>query len=232
MRIVHSLILGLAATVAHAAPPQGYIAEYEVLRNGNAIGRAEVRLQPIADGRWELHSLTRGTAGLAALAGIEIDERSQFRWHDDRPEIVAYRYRQSGAMRTRERRVDIDPASGQLVSTDRDREYRFDRLPGTVDRQAVTLAIGLDLAAGRRDGLEYRVIDRDEYEMQRYRVADQEVVEVPAGAITAVRVERMRDTPGRSTTTWLDPSRQYLAVRMLQREPKGETIEMRLVRVR
>ncbi|MBB5014600.1 DUF3108 domain-containing protein [Rehaibacterium terrae] len=235
MRIVHSLILTLAALAAgsaEASPLRGYTAEYEVLRNGSAIGRAQVRLQPLSGDRWELHSLTRGTAGLAALVGIEIDERSQFRWQDGRPETLAYRYRQSGAIRTRERRVDVDPAAGRVISTDRDREYRFDLQPGTLDRQAVTLAIGRDLAAGKRDGLEYRVVDRDDYELQRYRVTGDETVQVPAGAIRAVRVERVRETPGRSTTTWMDPAREYLPVRMVQREPKGETIEMRLVEVR
>ncbi|MFN3844147.1 MAG: DUF3108 domain-containing protein [Rehaibacterium terrae] len=238
MRIIHSLILGLTALAvltagsAGASPLRGYTAEYEVLRNGSAIGRAEVRLQPVANGRWELHSLTRGTAGLAALVGIEIEERSQFRWQDGRPETLAYRYRQSGAMRSRERRIDVDLAAGRLISTDRDREHRFDLQPGTLDRQSVTLAIGLDLAAGKRDGLEYRVVDRNDYELQRYRVVGDETVQVPAGAIRAVRVERVRETPGRSTTTWMDPAREYLPVRMLQREAKGETIEMRLLRVR
>lgn len=232
MRILYSLILGLAATAAHAAPLQGYTAEYEVLRNGKAVGRAEVRLQALDGGHWELHSHTRGTAGLAALAGVEIDERSRFRWQGDRPETLAYRYRQSGALRSRERRVEIDFAAGRLLSTDREREYRFDLLPGTLDRQLVTLAIGLDLAAGRHGTLEYRVIDRDEYEMQRYRVAGEERVEVPAGTLRAMRVERVRETPGRSTATWLDPARQHLTVRMLQREPDGDTVEMRLLRVR
>jgi hypothetical protein len=46
-------------------------------------------------------------------------------------------------------------------------------------------------------------------------------------------VERIRESGnGRSTTLWLGPERNFVPLRILQREPDGETIEMRIVSLR
>lgn len=231
---IHRLLLALLcvlATAASAAAPTPYVAEYEVLRNGSELGRAEVTLRRLDDGDWELLSHTRGTRGLAAIAGIEIRERSQFRVVDGGFETTGYEYRQRG-LGSRERSLRVDRANKRIHSADRDRRYELEWRPGTLDRQIVTLAIGDDLAGGASGELAYRVADREEAEEQRYRVAGTESVDVPAGKVEAVRVERLRSDPGRTTTSWLDPRRGYLPVRMVQREAKGDTIEMRLIALR
>jgi hypothetical protein len=52
------------------------------------------------------------------------------------------------------------------------------------------------------------------------------------GAIDAVRVDRVRDSGGgRSTQFWLSAEHGYVPVRMLQKEPDGESIEMRVVSI-
>jgi len=51
----------------------------------------------------------------------------------------------------------------------------------------------------------------------------------PGGALEALRVERVRENPGRTTTSWLAPALGWLPVRIVQREADGETIEMRLL---
>jgi hypothetical protein len=57
-------------------------------------------------------------------------------------------------------------------------------------------------------------------------------VRVPAGEFDAIRVERIRDIPGRVTTTWFAAELGYMPVRIEQREPDGDVIEMRLSRTR
>ena len=219
-----------AAGVADAAPPVPYTAEYEVQRNGSPMGHGTVSLRRSENGDWELRSVTRGTEGLAGLTGAEIVERSMLRWVDDQPEALSYRYRQDLAWRSRERSVDFDPAAGRIVSRDRRGEHIFAFAPGVLDRQSVILAVGCDLAAGKRDTLTYSVVDRDEFGPQRYRVGAEETVQTPAGALRALRVERLRDDAGgRTTTTWFGIERGFLPVRVLQTEPDGDSFEMRLI---
>lgn len=227
------LALALAALVplaALAAPPAPFQADYEVLRNGSVLGEAQIRLHEIGDGQWEMSSRTRGTRGIAAMAGADISERSTLRWRDGRPETTGYQYTQKVAFNSRERSLEVDEAGGRILSRDRNDRHTLEYAPGTLDRQIVALALAQDLAQGRDDALEYRVADRGEVETQRFEVTGTEAVQTPAGTIQATRIERVRESGARrSTTLWLDPERGYLPVRSVQRERDGETIEMRLV---
>lgn len=222
------LLTGVAT--AKAEPPQPYTAEYEVLRNGAPMGRGTVSLRSEASDAWTLRSVTRGTEGLAGLAGATIVEQSSLRWVDDHPESSGYRYRQELAWRTRERSVEFDPAGNRIVSRDRRGEHVFAFAPGALDRQSVMLALARDLAAGKRDTLTYIVADRDEFGPERYRVGAEETVQTPAGALRALRVERLRDdSRGRTTVTWFGIEQGFLPVRVLQNEPDGKSFEMRLI---
>jgi hypothetical protein len=224
---------GDAATAVNAAPLAPYEAEYEVLRNGKPVGHGSVSFRRVDAATWELLATTRGTAGLASLAGLEIVERSSVRWSDGRPESIDYQYRQDAGWSTRERSVQFEPGANRIVSHDRRGEHVFAFAPGVLDRQAVALALAQDLLKGRRDGLSYTVVDRDELGQQRYRVDGEEEVDVPAGRTRALRVERLRDNGrGRSTTSWLGIERQFVPVRVLQREPDGDSTEMRLMSLR
>ncbi|PKM03781.1 MAG: hypothetical protein CVV15_12015, partial [Gammaproteobacteria bacterium HGW-Gammaproteobacteria-5] len=77
-----------------ALTPTGYIAEYELLRDGKKEGRATRRLAPLGDGRWELHTEIKGTSGMARFLGLRVDERSQVSWRDGRAETEGYTYLQ------------------------------------------------------------------------------------------------------------------------------------------
>lgn len=229
-----SLLLALAAPLALAAkPPTAFTAEYEVLRNGNVLGRAQVQLQPLGEGHYRLVNHTRGTQGMAALAGVDVREESEFRWRDGGPEALRYRYRQQATLgRGRERGVDVDERAGRIESFDRDRRYAFDFRPGTLDRQLVSLAIGADLATGAQGELAYRVVDRGDDGEQRFRIMGRENVDLAAGRTEAVKVERIREDTSRQTQLWLDPARDWLTVRSVQRESNGDRLELRLVSLR
>jgi hypothetical protein len=221
----------LILSAAVAAPPlTPYRAEYEVLRDGKPLGRAVVSLIRRDAATWEFTSLTRGTRGLAGIAGAEISERATLHANDERLETIEYRFHQKMAWKSRERSVEIDAAGGRILSRDRRGEHRFDYQPGVLDRFSAALAMSRDVAAGKRGELSYLVVDRDEFGPERYRVSDEETVQVPAGNLRALKVERLRDDArGRSTTTWLGIEQDFLPVRMLQTEPDGDTFEMRLV---
>jgi hypothetical protein len=226
--LVAGLPGGAAAEPVVAASSQPFSARYEVLRNGRALGEARFTLARGSDDTWRFDNDTRGTRGLAALAGIEIHERSTFRWRGLVPELVAYDYRQSAAMRQRERSLRVDAADNAIVSRQDGETWHLRFEEGVADRHAVLLGLVATVAAGRAD-LSFRVADRDDVESQRYRIAGRERVTVPAGQFDAVRIERIREKPGRETDTWLAPALGHLPVRILHREPNGDSLELRLV---
>lgn len=232
--VLLTFVAAIASVQVFASPLQPYTAEYEVLRNGEPLGRGTVSLKRIEGGTWELLSITRGTEGLAGLAGAEIVERSTLQGFDDRIETLAYHFRQDIAWKSRERSVSFDPAGKRILSRDRDREYPFAFARGVLDRQCVVLALAQDVAAGKRGVLSYTVVDRDQFGPQRYRVRRaEERVETPAGILRALRVERVRsESRGRTTTSWLGIEQGFLPVKVLQSEPDGDSFEMRLISLR
>jgi len=77
------------------------------------------------------------------------------------------------------------------------------------------------------------VPSKDELETQVYRVAPPERLNTALGAQRVVRVERIRETSnGRTTTLWLGQDKNFVPLRILQKEPDGETIEMRITSIR
>lgn len=221
-------VLPSPAAGVEPAASQPFSARYELLRDGRVLGEAQLTLARGSDDTWRFETNTRGTRGLASVARAEINERSTFRWRGLIPELVEYDYRQSVAMRRRERSLRVDAASNSIISRQDDRSWELRFEEGVVDRHAVAIGIIAAVAAGRAD-LAFRVADRDDVESQRYRVAGRERVDVRAGSFDAVLIERIREKPGRDTDTWLAPELGYLAVRIRHREADGETLEMRLV---
>jgi hypothetical protein len=225
------LLFALLACVplAALAAPTPFVAEYEVLRKGKAAGVAEVRLD--RDGaQWQLRTETRGTAGMASMVGLEVNESSRFVLVDGQPESREYRYRQTAALRSRERSVEVDPAAGRILSRDREREHVFDYRPGVIDRHLVAFVLGQRLKTDREADLGLTVADRDFLGEHRYRVIQTERIRVPEGEYEALAVERQRDDPrGRSTRYWFDPARG-ITLRLLQREQNGDELELRLRR--
>ena len=232
-RFALTALLLLASVSANAAaPPPPYTAHYEVRRNGDRLGTATVSFRKLASGRFELVSDTVGTDGLAAIAGVAVNERSLLHW-GDRPETVAYSYHQKMAWKTRDRGLQVDAAAGRIDSTDKDSHFSPPYEAGVLDRNAVVVALMADLAAGHGGELHYRIPDHDAMDTWVYRAGATEQLSTPMGAEKVLRVDRIRETGnGRSTTLWLAPGRNFVPLRMIQKEPNGETIEMRITALR
>lgn len=226
-------LLALPLLAAAAAPPKPFSADYELLRNGEPLGTGQITLRALPDGRYELLTRSRGTQGLAALAGLDREERSLMRWTGGRLELVEYQMRQKAAFKTREQSLRLDPATREVTSRRKDGEVRYRAPAGTLDRHGLTAAIMVALAGGERGTLRYPVAGRAEVETQDYRVAAAVRLRTAIGTERAIRVERLRDaSDGRITKLWFARERGWLPLRIKQYEDDGETIDLRITAVR
>lgn len=231
-RFLIAATLVLAPVAAIAALPAPYTANYEVRRNGDVLGSATVSFRQLPNGRYELKSSTVGSEGLAAIAGVSVDERSIIRLAGGQPETVAYNYRQKMAWKTRERSMQVNAAGNSIASTDKDKSFSPPYRAGVLDRNAITVALMADVAAGKPGDLEYLVPSHNDIETHVYRSANSEQIQTKLGAQRVIRVERIRESSnGRTTTLWLGQDRNFIPLRMLQKEPDGETIEMRITSI-
>jgi len=228
-RCISALILlaGVAAQATESAPVKPFQADYEVLRNGKELGRATLALRPLGDGTWEFSNRTKGTKGMASLLGVDVVEKSTFRWRDGQPEGLHYEYSQEAAIKSRQRRTDFDWQSGNAQSSDGKNTYTAKLEPGAMDRNLVTVALMASLKENAQE-LRFRVVDKDRVAQQSYRAGGRETLSLPGGALDAVRVERQREDNSRSTISWFAPQRSWLPVQIEQVEKNGETITLRL----
>jgi hypothetical protein len=216
---------------AIGAPLAPFHAHYSVSRNGSALGDADVSLEAGANGSWTFLTVTRGTGGLAGMVGAEITERTVFRWRDGLPELLESSYDQSVAWKRKQRQLHVDAERETVESRDDKGSVDLPFSPNLLDRHVTVLALAADRARGRKE-FSYTVADRHKVEQNQFRDAGSESVETPSGNYQAERIERVRErNPGRTTTSWLAPKLGYLPVRLVQHEPGGDTMEMRLVKI-
>jgi len=228
------LVLSFAAATSSIAADTAikpFHGEYATLRNDSELGQTSLDLTDNADGTWSLRSETRGTAGMAKLAGVHIVETSRFRWKDGRPEAVTYDFRQDTAFKQKVRHADFDWKAGEVHVTEGDGDFRYPIAPGIIDRQAVTLALASDLQRGATT-FEYKVAVKDRMETMRYTRASAEKLVVAAGTFDTVLMQREGE-PGadrkRVARSWFAASLGFMPVQIEQTEKKGDTVTLKLV---
>ena len=225
-----NLALALPAATADTEV-KPFHAEYATLRNGDDIGRTTLDLRADGDGTWTLRSETRGTSGLAKLAGIHVVETSRFRWKDGRPEALVYDYKQEGAFKQRTRHADFDWNASTVRVSEGGKDYTYATTPGLIDRQSVTLGLAADLIRGTTT-FDYKVAVMDRVEDMRYARGANASLNVPAGPYDTVLMQREssdKDNRKRVARSWFAPSLGYLPVQIEQVDGKGETVTLKLL---
>ncbi|GAB2670693.1 DUF3108 domain-containing protein [Arenimonas aestuarii] len=225
--------LALPLLAGAASPPKPFSADYEVRRNDQHIGTGQVSLQRLGDGVYELVTRSQATEGLAALAGIEREERSRLRWTGDGLELVSYQMQQKAAWKNREERLSVDRAAGQASSHWKDQSASYAAPAGLLDPHGTTAAIMVALAAGERGSMDFPVAGRRGVETQTYRVAAAVRLRTAIGTERALRVERQRGADnGRVTKLWFARNHGWLPLRIKQYESDGETLDLRITAIR
>jgi hypothetical protein len=219
-----------AAPSAMTATPAPFHAEYLALRNGEELGRTTLDLADNHDGTWTLRSETRGTSGLAKLAGVHIVETSHFRWHDGRPEAIEYDYKQDSAVKSRTRHAVF--GAGEVRVEEGGETFRYAIVAGLIDRHAVTLALANDLMHGAQS-FDYKVAVKDHVEDMRYERAGDEKLKVPAGTFDAVLMRRAGEAGSdrkRVARSWFSEKLGWMPVQIEQQDKK-DTITLQLASV-
>ncbi|MDC8012056.1 DUF3108 domain-containing protein [Tahibacter soli] len=221
------LLAALLPLAAHAAP-KPFAATYNVIRNGKPVGETTMTLSDRGDGTWTLTSQTKGTAGMARMLGLDVKEESNFRWKDGKPEGVAYDFKQDATFKSKQRHTDFDWKAGEVRVVDNKEQFRYPIRPGTMDRHAVGVAL-VQALAGEAKETTLIVATKDHLEDQRFTVAANENVKVPAGSYAARRIDRVDvANKGRSWISADVPA----PVKIEQVQGDGGTIVMELVSIR
>ena len=228
LSLLLALVLPPLAIAAQAAAPAPFSAQYRVLRDGDAIGQATLSLSNARNGEYVFSNVTRGSAGLAALLGLDVSESSRFRWHDDAVQDLGYRYHMQSAFKSITRSTAFDWPGGRITLRDGHAQQHYAAVPGTVDRNLAVLVLALHVAAGARGTVVVPVAMADHVSQQHYAIAATPVgVRVPAGDYQAYAVQRSDADNG--LRAWFAPP-MLAPVRMEQRDGKGTVYLLELER--
>ena len=219
------LLLSAPAAFANSLDLKPAHAVYAVQRDGKVIGDASYTLSANGDGSWTLESVTKGSAGMAKLVGLDVHEQSTFHWDQGKAEGLHYDYKQDAAIKHKQRTIDFDWHAHEAHVRDNGKEFSYAIEPGTIDRSTVAVALGVALANGAHEA-NLNVAQRDHLEQQRFEAQAEENITVPAGTFKAVRMERT-DASGKARS-WYAPNVTTLPLRVEQVQGDGSTIVMEL----
>jgi hypothetical protein len=184
-----SFALAVFSSAAFAAtPPTPFTATYQVSRDGEAMGQATITLKSLGNGEYEYSNQIHGTSGLAAMLGANSSDVTRFRWNNNAPETETYSSKVS-ALKTKQRVMQVNWTTKQVGVDEGKGPTTYAAEPGMVDRNTMSLALGLMLRDGGQTvtlpvGVKQRV------EQQQFKVQGTEAVTVPAGSFKAERVTR------------------------------------------
>lgn len=210
-----------------------FVARYQVLNGGHALGEATLKVVDMGAPRWRV-DLSMGGRGLLKLAGINAEQSTVF--EDTATGFLPLsQTTERKTLFTRKRSAGTyDWSTGQARWTGDLKEWRQRPVPlqaGDMSGLLINLAVIRDAEPGRT--LRYRYVDNGRARPHAYRVAEEpEGVSVGELSYSAMRVTRLPIDDGAAddeeTIIWVAKG-VPTPVRMLQRENGKDTYDLRLV---
>lgn len=157
----------------------------------------------------------------------DIDETLIFRWENNQVVPLSYRYKLSGFLiRNREEAINFDWDKMVVSGHHEGDRFSMELEEGAMDPMGYQLQLSQDIKAGKRE-MEYRVIDKGDYDTDRFAVVDEETLSANGEEIRTLKAEKVRDSGSkRQSLMWFAPERDHLLIRFLQVEPDGSEYEL------
>lgn len=228
------LSLALLFLVAFSAPApalEPFVANYQVFREGKALGEAVMQVVPESTpGRWRIDLNIRGTRGLVGLAGVNAQQSTVFDVNADAYRPLSQSTVRKAVFMGRQITGVYDWSSRTARWTGDVKKKRQAPVPlqdGDMSGLLINLAIVRDAQPGAT--LHYRFVDNGRARDHRYAVAQElEGVTVDGMGFNAMRVSRVQDASQDETILWVVDG-VPTPVRILQRDDGEDTFDLRLV---
>lgn len=240
--------IGAAPSSAAFKIPE-FQAQYALYQNGELLGTSEITLSKTGAG-YQFSTKSQSEGGMASIiGGASISESSQFKPDALHLQSLSYQYEQRISFKKRKREIEFDWHKSLAREDDGKDVTSYLLSPGAIDRHLVVLALAQDLSRSAAPitnsavpatngkipfalpavrNFSHLVAYKGTVEPWQFRSTGIERVTTDMGVIQAEKIERVRAGSSRSTTSWHAAGYNHLPIRILQREPDGKTLEMRL----
>ena len=209
----------LLAATADAALPE-FEASYELKRGGLSVGTTILTLSHDADGRYRYESRSWPVSWVSWIRRDRLQESSLGFLDKAGIRPLEYHYEHSGGGRERTALLLFDWENMRVENQVDGSRWSMDIPTGTLDKLASQLGMILALHRGETD-VTFDVADGGRLKEYRYRVLDEETLEVPAGTFASLKIARLRENSQYETYIWCAPALAYIPVRIWQSAPDG-----------
>lgn len=228
-RLAFAAVATLAVALpAHALEP--FTAQYEAWYQGARQGDGVMKLVAAGPNRWTYTLDVRGTSGMAAIAGVDLAQRTTFEVVDGRWRPLSGSDSSKMLFKSTTRNATYDWARGEARwsgDVKKDRAGPVKLRAGDMDAMLLNLALARDVAAGK--ALTYRLVDNGRAKDHHYKVVGTESITIGGKAHEATKVSR---TDGdRQTIAWIVDGIPVPA-RILQRDEGKDELDLRLKSIR
>lgn len=225
-----ALVLLLGAGQAFAAQPQlqptEYQTRYEVFWGSMNLGRADISLQRLDDGCYRYQSITHAGALVRMFYG-EPREVSEFCLVNGE---VRSRYLQFVNDKKKKDSFELrfDWQAGTVAGPgQQQRELPANAVDRFSMQEALRLWVMRHVDEDTVAPLELTMVEDDRMRAYTFERVGERIVQTPAGALTAVLVERS-DDPKKTVRFWFAPERGFQIVRFERLKDGKPAVEMLL----
>ena len=227
-RTLLAVVALVAALDAPAAALEPFVANYQVLRGGTALGAATMQVTRSAGSRWRVDLGMRGT-GVARLAGLDAQQSTVFDAVEDHYRPLTQSTQRKSLFTRKQTVGTYDWRSMSARWTGDVKKTRVTPVTlktGDMSGLLINLAVIRDAQPGRV--LAYRFVDDGRVRDHRYTVGPAlETVAVGDISYNAMRVTRASNG-NEETVIWVVAG-VPTPIRILQRENGNDTYDLRLV---
>ncbi len=211
----------------HAQQVAEYFAQYKASANGIAA-TAERRLTRLGDNSFRLTNQLQAVFAGQVIARLEQTSELEITGSHVRP--LAYSYQLSG-IASAVQAIAYNWDAAIALSSEGENSWQLALDAEVQDPLSIQFALrqAFNEDLNRNQLLQFKVIDKDEIEIHRYRIVADEILQTPLGRLNSVRLERVREGSGsRTTTIWLARDWHYLLIKIEQVNGSGLQIELEL----
>lgn len=211
----------MTSHLAHAVDLTGFSASYAIKANGHS-GTATRTLTK--NGNSYSYSIKGSSAGVASL-----NQSASFSLSGGKiiPSSSSMSVKLMGVGNTHN--IKFNHSAKTVTSTYKGKSTTLKMNSQAYDDLSLEAQIRQELMNGKFTG-NYQLVKKTNIESTRFKKSGTTKLTVPAGTYDVLRIDRVHDDKGRSTSIWVAPSLNYLPIKVSQVND-GKTISMELTKI-
>ncbi len=185
-------------------------------------GEVERSFTPTNDGQWLFR-----TYASAMIASIE--EKTTVTFNHSQVIPQSYHYQKKVLGKIKEAKLVFDWLTMNVNNDIDDKPWKMKIPASTQDKLSYQLQMRLDLKAGKKGPLSYKIADGGRLKVYDFNIIGNEKIQSPLGEYDTIKVEMDRGPDAsRETYIWYAPALDYMIIKLKQIEGDGKIYALQL----